>query len=297
MRSTFFRVIGVVIVVLFLLVALTVSTLKAGSITLTDMNSSVTIDPTTQAGISSWIVDGKNHLLQQWFWFSFEPSLGLLPKITEKSLDTFELVSQELLSPSEAVFSYKTPDTLIIDLTISLTGGESRSGNSTLRKDIQFTLLERPPPPVEIKEVVNFVEYSHFDLMGTPGNDTRSTNNQSDTTAPVNVFLRGRSEGQRSVLATDFGQFSNILPFLNDDDPTFLRDLNPPTPVPSVTGDVEFATQYRIGSIDPLPTGEPRQFTIVHQIFRPVPVPEPSTLLLLASGLTGLAAWRRKKAA
>src|SRR6516164_3188731 len=40
----------------------------ASPITLADENSTVTLDPSTSSGVSSWTVDGVNQLYQQWFW-------------------------------------------------------------------------------------------------------------------------------------------------------------------------------------------------------------------------------------
>ena len=45
------------------------TTAVASPINLVDQNSSVTIDPTSQAGVDNWTVNGVNQLYQEWFWY------------------------------------------------------------------------------------------------------------------------------------------------------------------------------------------------------------------------------------
>src|SRR5712692_11252737 len=42
---------------------------QAAPVTLQDLNSSATIDPSLQSGMSNWTVNGTNQLSQQWFWY------------------------------------------------------------------------------------------------------------------------------------------------------------------------------------------------------------------------------------
>ena len=44
--------------------------------TLTDDNSTALIDLSSSAGLSSWKIDGKEHLNQQWFWYRVGPGAG-----------------------------------------------------------------------------------------------------------------------------------------------------------------------------------------------------------------------------
>src|SRR5438128_30207 len=69
-----------------ILAALARST-QAAPITLSDLNSSATIDPSLQSGMSNWTVNGTNQLFQQWFWYR-TGSTG-----QEFSIETLPLVS------------------------------------------------------------------------------------------------------------------------------------------------------------------------------------------------------------
>ncbi len=55
---------------------------QAAPITLVDHNSSVTIDPDSQAGMHDWVVDGVDHLFQQWFWYR----IGSNPEASRKRM-------------------------------------------------------------------------------------------------------------------------------------------------------------------------------------------------------------------
>src|SRR5437763_6423155 len=48
---------------------LVVAPAYADQMALTSLNSTVQIDPNTQAGVYNWIVDGVDLMYQQWFWF------------------------------------------------------------------------------------------------------------------------------------------------------------------------------------------------------------------------------------
>ena len=89
----------------------------AGTISLADGNSEVTLDPSSPAGVSGWTVDNVNQLFQQWFWYRIGSS-GL-----QSSIDTLGLSSSSQVSPSEASVTYSGTNGLTIQVTYSLTGG------------------------------------------------------------------------------------------------------------------------------------------------------------------------------
>lgn len=57
----------------------------AADIILTDGSSTATIDPDSRDGMKSWVVDGVEHLQQQWFWYR---SVAMT---SEESIDTLTL--------------------------------------------------------------------------------------------------------------------------------------------------------------------------------------------------------------
>src|SRR5271165_3106552 len=70
------------------------------SVTLTDQNSTVLIDPTSQAGVYNWTVDGINNLYQQWFWYRIGSTGG------QSSIDTISAPSITLSGTNGVNLSY-----------------------------------------------------------------------------------------------------------------------------------------------------------------------------------------------
>ncbi|HDK02417.1 MAG TPA: hypothetical protein ENG84_01010, partial [Gammaproteobacteria bacterium] len=64
--------------------------------TLTDQNSTITVDSASNDGISHWMVDGVDQLYQQWFWGRIGSTSG------ESSLDTLTLLNG---GPSDSNFN------------------------------------------------------------------------------------------------------------------------------------------------------------------------------------------------
>ena len=73
------------IILLALALLLTGGYSAKADVVLTDFNSTVVIDPTSQAGMYTWTVDGVDQMWQQWFWYRIG-SAG-----PEQSIDTLGL--------------------------------------------------------------------------------------------------------------------------------------------------------------------------------------------------------------
>src|SRR5574340_944668 len=69
------------------------------SVVLTDQNSVTTVDVGSQAGQSSWLVDGVNQMSKQWFWYR----IGNGP---EASIDTISAPQVVLPSPNTLSVTY-----------------------------------------------------------------------------------------------------------------------------------------------------------------------------------------------
>lgn len=48
-------------------------------VVLTDLNSVVSIDPSSSWGMHTWTVDGVDQMYQQWFWYRIGAAGGSLP--------------------------------------------------------------------------------------------------------------------------------------------------------------------------------------------------------------------------
>lgn len=234
------------------------TTCYAEIVTLTDNNSMVQVDPSSQAGTQPWIVNGNNYLVKQWFW------LRIGATSPEQSLDT---LSTPLISQSDAAdcqIVYDNSKGLAVTLKYGLTGGEPGSGFSDLSEIIKFT--NRGATPLDL----HFFQYANFKL--SDGNDTVQfpSSSQVVQTAP--------GVGLSETVVTGFPQHheaANVpttLNKLNDGLPTTLNDNNGP-----ITGDVNWAFQWDI-------TLAPAHSFIISKD-KTIDVPEPTALVLLGMGI------------
>ena len=95
---------------------------QAGSgniISVTNGNSSISVDLTSPRGMYEWQVDGKNYLFQQWFWYRLGPTNS------EVSIETIGSPVAEVLGGRLLTVRY-TNDTLAVEVGYLLTGGSPR---------------------------------------------------------------------------------------------------------------------------------------------------------------------------
>jgi len=194
---------------------------NAGIFVLNDagLNSSVTIDTTSQSGISSWEVDGVDHLFQQWFWYRVgmvdaEQSIDtLVPGGIEQSLNTNFALGDDL-------FVAQYPDTLgnfVMEVRISLQAGMPGSNTSSLSQQISITNTSNAVLPFR------FFMFSDFDMNGTVDFDSvvitgNNTANQTDNASIVTSQVVATPTPTR-VQADDR---NNLLTLLNNATPTTL---------------------------------------------------------------------------
>jgi len=240
--------------------------------TLTDTNSTVTIDSQSQTGMSNWVVDGIDNLFQQWFWYG----IGTGP---EFSIDTLTLTSETLYSPSILELVYSN-NLISVDVIYFLTGGSIGSGNSDVGETIVIKNL------TETSLNLRFFQYTDFDLGGTPNDDTAyrsNANTMHQTDGSGYTFSEVVGTPAASHYQVDI--FPTTLSALNDLLPTTLLDNPGP-----VTGDVTFAWQWNT-------VLNPGGSYIISKdkLIDVNPVPEPATILLIGAGLMGVYAVSRKR--
>ncbi len=246
--------------------------------TLTDQNSSITVDPISTDGISHWKVDGVNQLYQQWFWGrigsgSSERGLDTLPLLGAKATDANLNSGDDHLA-----LLYGTPG-FKIELGLSLSGGAPGSKMSDLATQITFTNLTQTGRDLHV------FQYSDFDLSGNYANDTGTA---------VNANTIVQSDG--GMILTDavspmpsrweIGLDSDIVDSLGNGSPTTLGNSGSGT-----VGDVTYARQW---DFTLQPAGGPNS-SIGFSIDQHITVPDPGTVLLLGAGMLGLAGANRRK--
>jgi hypothetical protein len=246
-----------------------ISTTCFADIILTDINSTVLIDPASQAGMYSWVVDGKSYLVKQWFW------LRIGDAGPEHSLDTLSPPVVSQFDAADCKIVYNNQQGLEVTLKYGLTGGEPESGFSDVSEIIKFT--NKGTATLNL----HFFQYANFKL--SDGNDKVKFLNNAQ------VLQTAEGVGLSETVVTGFPQHheaANVpttLVRLNDGDPTTLNDNGGP-----VTGDVNWAFQWDFSVL-------PGDSFIISKD-KNINVPEPATLVLLVMGIGcmafGIRKWR-----
>jgi hypothetical protein len=243
---------------------------------LTDNNSTATIDPTSQAGMYQWTVDGKNYLAKQWFWYSIDS--GPL-----KSLDT---LTSTLLSSSanEALYQLSDGANFEVKLACILLGGAAGTGEASITE--QFYLTNKNAT----SETVHFFQYSDFNLSTSDTVKFLSPNYVQQIGGGV-IFGEDGSYAEEltnnRLKHHQAGIGSTILDALNAGPAMNLTDANGP-----LTGDANWAFQWDV--VVP-GNGASNPITIIKNLSIAVPEPASMTLLCLGAVLAGGVRWLRKR--
>jgi hypothetical protein len=244
------------------LTVLTVLAFVAGpanaTLTITDLNSSVTIDPGSQLGMYTWTVDGVNQLYKQWFWFRIGATGG------EASIDT--LGTPVVSSGGRTAEITYTGSGLEINILYTLTGGSPGQYTSDIAESIRIMNNSAS------SSSIHFFQYSDFDLGGHTGDQTvqmvnANTVDQFSGQSQLSETIATPPPNQSAV-----GYFADLMASLTDLNPT---NLNTFAPGP-YTGDAAWAFQwdFNIGVGQSLLISKDKHLS---------QVPEPATILGLGT--------------
>ena len=137
--------------------------LGASVVTLTDGNSSATVDLGSQAGMGQWLINGQNQLNQQWFWYR----VGNDPT-GQHSIDTIGGLS--FVNNANAVNAIYTSASFSLEITYVLNGGVA--GGNDWTSDITENISIHNLTGSTLN--FHFFQYSDFALAGTFGNEIAS---------------------------------------------------------------------------------------------------------------------------
>ncbi len=264
---------------LFLLPSLTalafsVSQLSA-TLVLQDLNSTVEID--TSTGVTSWVVDGQNQLMNQWFWYraggdTQESSIDMIGGLFAGTSDP------DFNGDDNAAFIRYENSDFKVEVTYNLFGGTLGSGTSDLAEQIRITNTSGADLNF------TFFQYSDFELGAFASDDSVVIGAGGQIITQTDPFL-SMSETVTAPVPTlvEANVGSATIDALNDAN---LDDLNGVTA--SGPDDVTWALQWNfvISDGDSVLISKDKQLTLV---------PEPGTFaLFLGLASFGWMALRRR---
>ena len=265
---------------LCLAISLTMLVNRASAVsTLTDGNTSASIDTSTQAGMFNWIVDGQDILAQQWFWYRVG-SAG-----PESSINTISAPVNSSLGANHLKSVYASAS-FSLSVEYLLSGGAPLSGLANLNESIAIHNTTAAPL------AFHFFQYSDFDLGPGGDNVQLGTNifgkfnladqvNSASFNFAESVSTPGADHGQ-------VGFFPGILNSLNDGATTTLSDFAGPIG----PGDATWAFQW---DVILSPAGQSGDTFLISKLKHIELVPEPSSIALGLMGLAGINWIRRRR--
>jgi hypothetical protein len=250
----------------------------ASIFSLTDGNSSVSVDPGSDAGMYEWKVNGNNYLAKQWFWYRIGNSGEELP------LNSLTVNSVVPHSANEATMSLTNGAGLTIAIDFLLQGGDPGTGQSGMNEQFRFINTTGS------SQTIHFFQYSDFNFCDsdtvkfTPPNYVQQSGGTItfDESAPYYTDELGNQFPKYHQA----GVGSTILDLLNTGGPNNLDSTsNGP-----LTGDANWAFQWDVT----VASGGTKTVTTSQNLSA---VPEPASLTLLCLGGIlggGLLRWRKR---
>jgi len=248
------------------------SPVSAASYVLTDNGSTARIDADSGAGMYDWVVGNEDQLEKQWFYYRTPNSGAYAQPINAISSSVLNFQSGNKL-----ITTYANSD---FSLTISytLTGGTLGAGSADILESIVVQNTSGSVLPFTL------FQYSNFDLLGTPGDDTVSF--LSWDSVKQNEGLFGIQEGiiqptatyREAALTGAGGTLDNLLNVAN-------YNLNN---VATNSGDVTWAFQWDYN----IEAGQALEVYKDKTLIAPA-IPEPTSAPLMVLAAAALALRRR----
>lgn len=234
---------------------------------LSDNGSTAQVDVDSVAGMHWWDVDGVNNQLQkQWFYYRIGGGLA-------QPINTISTASVDYSTANSLGVTYTSPGSFSLSVEYSLTGGGIGSGNGDMLETISVINLGAPSLDFHL------FQYSNFDLLGTPGNDSvgiSSTGTGYDSA----VHWEGAYGISEGIVSPEASRAEAALAFGTETSLTTIPGYNLNNNLSVLNGDVTWAFQWdnEIAANDGLFIFKDKSMSIA-------PIPEPSTVALVLLGL------------
>jgi len=267
-----------VLAALVLVVGLAPSSGHAAIYTLADGNATVNVDPSSPAGISNWVVDGKGYnLFQEWFWYRLDNGKA-------QSIDTISSAPVvNVVSPDHIDITY-TNAQLQVSVDLTLSGGSVGSGATDLAEQIKVNNVSGT------NLALHFFEYTDFDLAP----------NIQDQAKMVNQNAVDQYYGNLKLTETSFGKADrweiNTWPnTVNNLNGTAGYNLAQPNTVNNPNLGFEYGPADLTWALQWDKNLSPTGSFILSKDKELSVVPVPPSAILLGSGLLGLGLLRYRR--
>jgi hypothetical protein len=255
----------------------------SAAVVLSDGNSTATLSLDNQAGMSAWVVDGIDHMYQQWFWYRLgtDTQEYSIDTLTSKGVITSDIDGS---GQDETVVANYSGAGFDLQLRYVLTGGMANSGASDISEVIRIQNTS------DVPLVFHFFQYSDFDLGLLAGDDSVVLTGASINTATQSdpSLVIGETVVTPPPTRWEANFFANTLNALNDGD---IDDLDN-NAGPLGPGDVTWAFQWSFDGQLAIPV---RGTVLISKDKGIRLVPEPSTLALAGLGLAAVLVVRRRR--
>ena len=259
-----------------LLAATIFSPVLSGAITLNDNGSKAMIDPNSAAGMNWWDVDGVNNQLQkQWFYYRTGGGLA-------QPINTISAASILNLSGNQVSVIYTSPGSFSLQVDYTLNGGGVGSGNALIKENISILNLGTGSLDFHL------FQYSNFDLLG-PDHDSvgiATTGSGYDSV----VQWQGAFGITEGIISPAANRAEAALAFSTETSLTTIPGYDLNNNLSLLDGDVTWSFQW-----DNVIAGGDGLFIFKDKSMTIAPVPEPSSIALMALGLAAIRLTSRRR--
>jgi hypothetical protein len=245
-------------------------------LTLTDGGTSVTVDPASSAGITSFTINGSaNLLLQQWFWFRTGSTFS-----NQSALQTLNTISAP--DTSNSLPDFGIGDILYQNSSFSseLVLNAADCCPAALDSQWTFTNLTSQQVALTVFQLVHF----HLSPSGDSATINGNTASQTGSAASSQVSVTSVN-----LTHSETADATTLLAQLNNPTTSATFNLNDQS---SATGDVVVAYEW---SVLLARSGNPSSDFSLTMQDNITPAPEPGSMLLIGAGVLAFYGRRFRK--